>query len=212
MSPDLPIDLEINLKKRARKRLVGAIALVLLMLIVLPIILQDRTSLTQTEGIKITMPEPVVIEPLQPELLTSQLESNEAVQEELVINDVINEKVAELEKKPIENPALANIQVKKPAELKPVITKSVESKTLQVNDNAGYTIQIGVYSDIANVKQIQDKLNQAGLTSNTEKIATPKGKKIRLNAGSFATREAANASLVRLQPLKIEGFVRPKSL
>ena len=71
MPPDLPNDQELTLKKRARRRLVGAVALVLLMVIVLPQILQDRAVLAQQEPIKITMPEvanpaphPVVKNPL----------------------------------------------------------------------------------------------------------------------------------------------------
>jgi len=56
MPPDLPNEQELNLKKRARRRLVGAVALVLLMVIVLPRILQDRAALAPQESIKITMP------------------------------------------------------------------------------------------------------------------------------------------------------------
>src|SRR3989338_8928252 len=56
MPPDLPNEQALNLKKRARRRLVGAIALVLLMVIVLPQVLQDRAAMTQLETIKITMP------------------------------------------------------------------------------------------------------------------------------------------------------------
>lgn len=60
MPPDLPNNQEITLKKRARRRLVGAVALVLLMIIILPSILQDRAALkTHQEAIKVTMPERV---------------------------------------------------------------------------------------------------------------------------------------------------------
>lgn len=59
MPPDLPNDQALNLKKRARRRLVGAIALVLLMVIVLPQVLQDRVAMSQHENIKITMPSAI---------------------------------------------------------------------------------------------------------------------------------------------------------
>lgn len=59
MPPDLPNEQELTLKKRARRRLVGAIALVLLMVVVLPQVLQDRAAMTQREAIKITMPNVV---------------------------------------------------------------------------------------------------------------------------------------------------------
>lgn len=57
MPPELPNEQELTLKKRARRRLVGAVALVLLMVIILPQVLQDRALQAQQEPIKITMPE-----------------------------------------------------------------------------------------------------------------------------------------------------------
>ena len=54
MPPVLANDQELALKKRARRRLVGAVALVLLMVIVLPMILKDRAALAPQEAIKIT--------------------------------------------------------------------------------------------------------------------------------------------------------------
>lgn len=199
MPPVLPIDLEINLKKRARRRLVGAIALVLLMLIFLPMILQDRTSLSQTEAIKITMPVPVDESSTLPEQVIDQAVLDDikpaavdAAIETPTTNDVINQKKAEIEK------------TTQPNAVAP------ENKPSQPN-NTGFTIQIGVYSDMANVKQLQDKLTQAGFISTIEKVNTDKGEKIRLNAGSYATREAANDALAKLQLLKMTGFVKAKT-
>ena len=57
MPPDSQNEQELMLKKRARRRLVGAIALVLLMIIVLPQVLQDRAVLAQQDPIKIVMHE-----------------------------------------------------------------------------------------------------------------------------------------------------------
>ena len=62
MPPALANDQELALKKRARRRLVGAVALVLLMVIVLPMILKDRTALAPQEAIKITMPTSIAPE------------------------------------------------------------------------------------------------------------------------------------------------------
>ena len=201
MPPVLPIDLEINLKKRARRRLVGAIALVMLMLIILPIILQDRASISQTEAIKISMPEPANELALMPERALDNPSSApvdiqpapmDEVKEAPVSDRMINQEVAAIENKtPPTNPLIP------------------ENKPAQLNA-AGFTIQIGVYSDMANVKQLQDKLAEAGFTSNTEKVATANGEKTRLHAGSFATREQANAALTKLQALKIAGFVKAK--
>lgn len=79
MPPDLPNEQELVLKKRARRRLVGAIALVLLMIIILPRVLEDRAALAPQEAIKITMPivpnsQEVVA--LNEEVVEPKLESN----------------------------------------------------------------------------------------------------------------------------------------
>ena len=49
-------DQELQFKKRARRRLVGAVALVLLMIILLPMVLEDRTAQTPKEDIVISIP------------------------------------------------------------------------------------------------------------------------------------------------------------
>ena len=47
---------EIQFKKRARRRLVGAIALVLLMIILLPMLLQDKVTQTPKDEVVISIP------------------------------------------------------------------------------------------------------------------------------------------------------------
>ena len=248
MPAELPIEQSLVLKKRARRRLVGAIALVLLMLIILPIILQDRVALNTADSVKITMnesevglpnadtfeltptPDDIVapIEPVVPNTADSSADANGAAQKNpeisksVVENDAINLKIAELEKKgdvAIQKPTansqaatLAEPSAKSAVLPKPVVKETdAAKKTEPVQNAAGFTIQIGVYSDAANVAQLQTKLTQAGFTSNTETISTDKGNKIRLRAGSYPTREAANTALTKLQAAGLSGLVMSKA-
>jgi len=55
MQKETAAELELNLKKKARRRLVGAVALVMLMLVVLPFVLQDREAITTEAQVKITI-------------------------------------------------------------------------------------------------------------------------------------------------------------
>lgn len=249
MPPDLHNDQELILKKRARRRLIGAIALVLLMVIILPRILQDRATLAPQETVKITMPEVnakkpvevmsanvIAIEPQADNTLTLQEDSaaaNEAIVTETpVVSKAVNETKADSNKKlsdtknnqedkKVEKIADlksaddikrdAKTSVSKPVESKlhepkVVNPKPVETKPQQKIDGS-FTIQIGVFSDIANVKQLQAKLKQAGLTSHTEAITTPKGEKIRLKAGSFSSRQDAAYALTKLQAADLTGMV-----
>ena len=94
----------------------------------------------------------------------------------------------------------------KPSVAKVVDSKIDDVKTTQKKDG-NFSIQVGVYSEVANVKQLQAKLKQTGFSSHTQKITTPKGEKIRLRAGSFVTRQEANAAIPKLQKIGLSGMV-----
>lgn len=81
MPPEISNDQELSLKKRARRRLVGAIALVILMIIILPMVLEDRTAVTPDTPVKITMPDEAALD----------AESNQLVQ----LNDAVESAPAE---------------------------------------------------------------------------------------------------------------------
>ena len=243
MATESPNDLELALKKRARRRLVGAIALVLFMVIVLPMVLQDRAALAPQEAIKITMPDDVVsqqapkaeanVTPVEPqaevatasESATSEqiksespavTEIDKPVQSESA-KEVKDEKKAE-DKKPVKKAEVISTDTKKSdvklnepkaPEVKKTEVKEPEAKTevKPATNGETFTIQVGVFSDIANVKQLQARLKQAGLDSHTENITTPKGEKIRLRAGRFNSRQEAAYALTKLQAADLTGMV-----
>lgn len=226
MPPELPNDQELNLKKRARRRLVGAIALVLLMVIILPMMLQDRAALAPKDAIKITMPEPaeVVVEanatqqaltavveaPVTPTIADVPTIADEAKMPEIKAEakETVEKKgVPTVDLMPAEpKPAEAKSVEKKPVEPKRVEPKPVEDK-LPSKSSGSFTIQVGVYSDPANVKQLQAKLKDAGFASHTENITTPKGEKIRLRAGKYASRQDAADALDKLKASGLPGMV-----
>ena len=245
MAADSANDLELSLKKRARRRLVGAIALVLLMVIVLPMVLQDRSALTPQQAIKITMPEDVI----QPEGEKSSIDTAEAVEQqesvafneqqvtiadapavESTTNQNTNIPVAEsvqqstpqsaqAESKSVESKPEVVEKVKEKKEskqVKPEAVKLVDKKPVEIKptqdkpkatENGSFTIQVGVFTDPENVKQLQAKLKQVGFASRTEKITTPKGEKIRLRAGTFASRQEAAYALTKIQAAELTGMV-----
>jgi len=246
MPPELPNEQELTLKKRARRRLVGAIALVLLMVIVLPQVLQDRALLAQQEAIKITMPEAAVeshakvnaaVSPV--DMADTQSSSNNAAAiadnqqaepdavPEPVIEKPAVEKAPETKKTEVKaNPEPAAekalpvkvAEVKKPEVKKPEAPATVaepekKSSTVAPEVKEGqkssetFAVQVGVYSDMANVKRLQDQLKQAGFTTHTEKIKTPKGESVRLKAGSYASRQEAVAALAKVKEIGLSGIV-----
>ena len=236
---------ELSLKKRARRRLVGAIALVLLMIIVLPMILKDRSLVQPKEQITITLPdeslpditgdnvngEDKVIEKpkddfdsnidnanksseepadqnanqVPVESLKNNAELNNSANVDSVENQMLDEKSAEL-KADKEAKKIIN---KKPVELNnAAIKKQDEIKTGAVGL---FYVQVGVFSDVNNVKQLESKLNEIGYKSQTEKINTDKGVKIRLRTQSFSTRASAADALEIIKDAGLTGMVVSKA-
>ena len=225
MPPDLPNDQELTLKKRARRRLVGAVALVLLMVIVLPQILQDRAVLAQQEPIRITMPEvvssapqPTLKSPVTETPLNTQSPEPQAV---VAIADARPESKTPPDldiQAPVTEHNAAKDTVNKKAELTPaaVVDKKIETKVQEtsnaetnvpVKQKESFTVQVGVYSDAANVKRLQEQLKQAGFSTQTEKVKTPKGESLRLKAGTFSSRQDASVALAKMKSIGLSGIV-----
>ncbi|HYN53363.1 MAG TPA: SPOR domain-containing protein [Methylotenera sp.] len=215
MPPDLPNELELALKKRARRRLVGAVALVLMMIIVLPMILKDRAALVEQESIKITMPEsnlnqqdeksvvPVPDLPPVEAAQTAIIEPDIQSAEDEPINSESIDKTTEKNKVAIKQEA----SLKAKAEEKAAQLKAAKPTTTEVKTPSSFIVQIGVYSELANVKQLQEKSKQAGYKSNIETIKTPKGEKYRLRTSSFVSRQSAADALAKLQAAGLPGMV-----
>lgn len=206
MPPDSPNEQELMLKKRARRRLVGAVALVLLMIIVLPQVLQDRAVLAQQDPIKIVMQEAVNIPAPDPAVEITPETSVQAP----VVSSAPETPAESAPEAPSQTtpPPVANIaEPVKP----PMLNESApEKKGLETSVSKSkemFTVQVGVYSDATNVKRLQEQLKQAGFVTKTEKIKTAKGESIRLKAGSYQTRQDASLALAKIKELGLPGMV-----
>ncbi len=233
MQKDAPNDQELTLKKRARRRLVGAIALVLLMIIVLPMILKDRSVSTPTEEVTITLSSqnaPSGAEPAASDFDSNIVptENNPAEVAPLNSESVVDKPVSQAEQAPPQMqevpeteaadseasaapkdekklvpkaaPKVALAQPKTKTESPPVIEK-------KSTNGPKFYVQIGVFSDEANVKKLQAKLSDIGYASQTEKIDTAKGKKIRLRTNLLGERNEAAIALQNIKDAGLTGMV-----
>jgi DedD protein len=204
MQRELASEQELNLKKRARRRLVGAIALVLLMIIVLPMILKDRNATNSQEQITITLPsEQTQSEP-------SDFDSSIAPDEtSIVLPEAVG--IAKEETTAPESPSVKTPS--EPADIKSESTALVKDTAEKEDDKTKDTakhkfyVQIGVFSDAGNVKQLQTKLGDLGYKSQTEKISTDKGQKIRLRTQVFGDRNDAAIALQNIKDAGLTGMV-----
>ncbi|CAG0991180.1 hypothetical protein MTYP_02292 [Methylophilaceae bacterium] len=214
----MPLDeQEIQFKKRARRRLVGAIALVLLMVTILPMILDDRSSTPPQQEIAITIPgqddeeftsRVVPVEPL-PESGLQEIPSDSkpetatgAAPGQVKTDDAGTARTAPERTEKTVKPLPAAGTKTETAANKPASTaaKPVEAQS-------SYLIQIGVFSDAANVRQLEQKLQAKGFKSYTEKLQTDKGEKIRLRTGPFASRAEAEKALAVIHKAGLSGMI-----
>ncbi|MEO7344818.1 MAG: SPOR domain-containing protein, partial [Methylotenera sp.] len=97
--------------------------------------------------------------------------------------------------------------IKAKIEEKAALLKAAKPTATEVKTPSSFIVQIGVYSELANVKQLQEKSKLAGYKSNIETIKTPKGEKYRLRTSSFVSRQSAADALVKLQAAGLPGMV-----
>jgi DedD protein len=195
---------EIQFKKRARRRLVGSIALVLFMIVALPMVLEDRSAQTPKTPVAISIPsqdgeafvpkaEPVAPAP-EPQ---AQPEPVQVAPEPVV---TAPEPAPVVEEKPKQEAEAKPAKVEaKPEPVK--APKKEEKKPIPEKISGNYFIQIGVFSDPEKVKQMQAKLSGAGLKSNVDLIDTPKGQKSRLRAGPYSNKSDAEDKLAKVKSL-----------
>lgn len=83
---------------------------------------------------------------------------------------------------------------------KPPATPPAKSSGQQV-------IVIGAFANPDNARQLQSKISAAGVSTYTEVLETPDGKKTRVRAGPFPNREAAEKALDKLKAIGVSGVV-----
>ncbi len=219
-------DEELQLKKRARRRLVGAIVLVTAVAVLLPMILDSEPKpATQSINIQIPSPEAGVMSakpaPLKP-----------AEKPAIAIAPVVAEPVvppkaepkpepkAEIKPEPKAEPktevkaepkAVAKPQQAAPAPMpaKPV-TKAESQAQAKTPATGGFVIQVAALSDAAKAKELQARISGGGLKAYTEVVQTAKGPVTRVRVGPYASREAAEKARPQLQKLQLDGKVIPR--
>jgi DedD protein len=190
-----------TLKRRGRRRLVGAVALVLAAVIVLPMVFdpEPRRSAPPV-SVRIPGEDDSAFKPKVPPKAPAPKAPEKPPEAKA------EEKKAE-EAKPEEKKA----PEPKPAALKPEpkATQVERARAEAALANAEYMIPVGAF---ANPAPVIAKLAQAKLRYYTESVVTAKGTVTRVRAGPFATKEEAEKALGTLKELGLKpGNVSAKS-
>lgn len=242
-------DAQLHLKKRARRRLVGAIFFVSVVAVVLPMVMDHEPRQTvQDVEIRIPgqdekpfapkfavapvekpVPKPAEAPAVPPVVASESVGVAPAVKPTARVVEVakdprpaekpaekLAEKPATKPEKAPEKPA-AKVPEKTVEKLKPddakraaAILAGQPAEAKPAAKNGEYLVLIGAFSNEANVKNLRAKLGEEGIKTFSEPLDTPQGKKTRVRAGPFASREAADKALEKMKRIGISGVVAAK--
>jgi DedD protein len=209
MTQTITTDEAAQLKRQARRRLIGAVALLTAAVVILPMVL-DKEPAPLTQNIELTLPDANKVTPFAPALvaasavLTSSSAAPAAVAASLPAPVVAPAPPAlAAQKMPAENkPEAAPIKaVHKPvpppvvAKVKPIAEHDPVKTAPLAQPKHGFTVQVGAFANADTVHHLLDKLTQQGLHPYTEKI----GGTIRVRVGNYPTHEAAEKARHHLE-------------
>ena len=223
MAKQIVTDEEAKLKRQARRRLFGAIALTILVVTLLPMLL-DKEPPAPSQDVDMQIPDkekagefvPKMVLPPSGSEAASQPASAPVIAPLLdagkpsatvatpiapaskpaveAASPKTNQQSANAAKPQVS--ATRNETENKPHAVKPA-TKPAAKHEYKVHK--GFVLQVGAFANAESAKKLQDKLHQQGYASYTEKA----GDKIRVRVGDYATH--AEAEKIQ-RKLEIQGY------
>lgn len=219
-------DPQLQLKKKARRRLVGAVAIAGFAAVILPMVMDEEPKpVAQDVQIRIPGQEQLQFDPKElaarsspPPVAVAAGEEHDGVGSG---DTVPREAVKPSKDKPSATPAVdkapekaAEKNAAKPADKPPakkaegppaVVGKTVEAPPAA--SNGQYVILIGAFANPANVKKLLTSIGKIGVPTYTEILNAPDGKRTRVRAGPFPNRETAEKALDKLKRIGVGGVV-----
>jgi DedD protein len=209
-------DEELQLKVRARRRILGAVALVVTLVLVLPMVLDSQPK-REAQEVAIRIPAQEKASPFNPSLKpvaprdvqTPAEKSGAPVVKPLTdvkpgpagapVNDVAKPSSQEL--KPLSKPIDS-----KPIEKPRNPQKTPETPKLASPKPGKFAVQLGVFSNPANAQQVEGMLKENKIQHYREVLKSPPGA-VRVRAGPYLSRGEAEGALARLKLAGIAGGV-----
>lgn len=205
-------DEELKLRKRARRRLIGAIVIVTAVVVALPMVLDNEPKpLSQDIDIRIPSPEsaPPFTSKVVPVPDTSSAPANTA--KPVPVPEAKPQASAQpsVQAKPQTTPPPQDAKPAAKPE-KPTTTAKVEPPAARTPAQPGqYVVQVVALSDAAKAKQMQQAILKTGVKAYTEVVKTARGDVTRVRAGPYATRDAAEKAQQKLKGAGFDGKVVP---
>jgi DedD protein len=229
-----PLDPMLPEKKRARRRLIGATALVLAAVIGLPMIFdtepkplsddvavqipaRDKTGPNNSTPLPLppsTEPAPhepakteaPKAEPIHPEPAKLELPKAEPAKPEL--NKLIADKAADKPAEKVADKPADKAKTDKLADKTAAKTeKMADSKADK--DKGRYLVQVAAVTSKAKAEELQNRLKKSGIKSYSQKVSTRDGERYRIRVGPFGSRDEADKMRSRLGKMGLSAAIQP---
>jgi DedD protein len=105
---------------------------------------------------------------------------------------------------PAKETSPAKAETSKPV---PADNKNKQAEVPAAFKKGSISVQIGVFSDVAKVKQMRAKIAEKGIQCYTENMDTSKGTKYRVRCGPFSDKPAAQQALESLKAAGYNGIL-----
>ncbi len=185
-----PISEASEIRRRGRQRLIGAIALVAILVVFVPMVLDSDPRPPRPEP-SLAIPSKSNAPALPPPTKAPAAPPTPAPAP------------AAGETKP----APAKVAAAEPARPVPTKPASAPAKAAAAPKLEGFAVQVGAFRDEAKLAQAREKLTAAKIVHYTERLEVKSGPLTRLRAGPFPTREAAESALATLKRAAVDGKV-----
>jgi DedD protein len=214
-------DEELQLRKRARRRLIGAIVIVTAVVVALPMVL-DNEPKPLTQDIDIRIPSPESAGPFTSKVVPVPQPPSEKPQVAAKPAPGAETKAVPTQSKPApgpSTPSTAKPDTATPAETtvkqaapkpeKTAVAPKPEQQEARAPAAGQYVVQVVALSDAGKAKQMQQAILKTGVSSYTEIVKTARGDVTRVRAGPFTTREAAEKAQQKLKSAGFDGKIVP---
>jgi DedD protein len=205
-------DLQTELRKLARRRLLGAIALALTAAIVLPVVM-DHEPRAPAQDIAVRIPPrdslPALAQSARPEPTEADVMIPPAPPDSESNAPVTIESMPVVPPAP---PVAAPAKAESPRQVAAPAAAGEASRVAALLDgkSGAFALQLGVFSDAANVAKLRSRARELGFPTFTEPVKLDNGQfRTRVKVGPFQSRAAAEAAQRKLEGAGMRSIVAP---
>jgi dihydrofolate synthase/folylpolyglutamate synthase len=203
-------DQELQMRVRARRRILGAVAVAVAMVVLLPMVLDSQPK-REIREMAINIPAQDKAPPFNPTLRPVEPAGKTPAPIADVKPPAVSQsasdaaKPAPMESKPLEKPAADK---SKPVDQRKAgeNVKSAEATKAPESKAGKFAIQLGVFSNPDNASQVEARLKENKIRHYTETLKSPPGA-IRVRAGPYPSRAEAESALTQMKLAGISGGV-----